>query len=320
MIVFEHIPDKFCVLLMTNINRRQFIKMLSLLGCNVLVPENVFSTSSMIRKPVPKTGETIPVIGLGTSRTFDVENDTDQLSQLTQVCRQFFDMGGSFIDSSPMYGSAEQVIGKILTKITRSNSLFAATKVWVEGRQAGVRQMDASRKLWGVNQFDLIQIHNLVDWRTHLETLNTMKQNGQIRYIGLTTSNGRDHQQLKLIMSHYPIDFVQISYNLIDREIESSVLPLAAEKGVAVIVNRPFQRGALFRKTYGQQLPKWAVDMGCDTWAQLFLKFIVSHPAVTCVIPATSSPKHLIENMLAGFGKLPNQKQRLKMVQFMESL
>ncbi|MCH9699304.1 MAG: aldo/keto reductase [Gammaproteobacteria bacterium] len=305
---------------MTQFNRRQFIKLSGLIGCNLLVPENVLGTSSMIRKPVPKTGEMIPVIGLGTSRTFHIENDPDQLSQLVQVCQQFFDMGGSLIDSSPMYGSAEQAIGKILPKMNSNTSLFAATKVWIEGQQAGIRQMETSRKLWGVNQFDLMQIHNLVDWRTHLETLNTMKLNGQIRYIGLTTSHGRDHQQLISIMSSYSIDCVQISYNLIDREVESSVLPLAAKKGIAVIVNRPFQRGALFRKVNGLTVPKWIVGMGCDTWAQFFLKFIISHPAVTCVIPATSKREHLSENMLAGTGDLPNQKQRLKMIDFMESL
>lgn len=305
--------------MMTNINRRQFIHMLALAGSGLLVSGNVQGRSSMLRKPVPKTSETIPIIGLGTSRTFQIQNDPVQLSQLTQICHQFFDMGGTLIDSSPMYGTAEQVIGKILPKMTGNKPLFAATKVWTKGKQAGIRQMQASRQLWGVSHFDLMQIHNLVDWRTHLETLQIMKQNGQIRYIGLTTSHGRDHQQLISIMNNYPVDFVQVTYNLIDREVESFVLPVAAEKGIAVIVNRPFQRGSLFRMVNKHSVPTWAAEFGCVSWAQFFLKFVVSHPAVTCVIPATSNPEHLRENMLAGSGELPSQKQRIKMIQLMES-
>ncbi len=210
---------------------------------------------SLIRKAIPSTGEALPVIGLGTSRTFDVGDEETSLSELADVLRAFFDNGGKLIDSSPMYGSAEQVIGTLLERVGHRDRLFAATKVWIDGRQAGIRQMEDSLCRWGLRRFDLMQIHNLRDWQTHLKTLKDWKAEGKIRYIGITTSHGHHHRELEAAMRREPLDFVQFSYNIENRAAEERLLPLAAERGMAVLVNRPFQRGELFRKARGEALP-----------------------------------------------------------------
>jgi diketogulonate reductase-like aldo/keto reductase len=219
-----------------------------------------------------------------------------------------------------MYGSAEQVIGELLNRVGHGDRLFAATKVWTDGEQAGIRQMEDSRRKWGVRRFDLMQIHNLRDWQTHLKTLQAWKADGKIRYTGITTSHGRFHRELEEILRNESLDFVQLSYNIEDRTAEEHLLPLAAERGMAVLVNRPYQRGDLFRKIRGKELPEWAVEFDCTSWGQFFLKFIVSHPAVTCVIPATSRVDHMEDNMAAGFGRLPDAATRRKMVGYFESL
>ena len=302
------------------INRRQFITLATALGAGLLLPNEVFAVLASISKSIPKTGEKLPVIGMGTSRTFDARGDTELLAGLAEVTQAFFDMGGGMIDSSPMYGSSQQVIGQLLPGVTGEKNLFAATKVWIDGRQAGIEQMEESRHQWGIKRFDLMQIHNLVDWQTQLETLQQMKADGKIRYVGITTSHGRYHAQLKDILRKHDFDFVQLSYNIANRDVESPLLSIAEEKGIAVIANRPYARGALFRQVKGKPLPPWAQEFDCSSWGQFFLKYTVSHPAVTCAIPATTKVKHLKDNMQAGRGRLPSAKQRVQMVRYFESL
>jgi len=304
----------------SRINRRQFMSMTAALGSSLLLPKIALAKTTGIQKTVAKTGELIPVIGMGTSRTFDALGNTALLKNLAEVTQTFFDMGGGMIDSSPMYGSSQQVLGQLLPQVKGEKTLFAATKVWTDGRQSGIEQMRESRKLWNIDNFDLMQIHNLVDWQTHLETLKQMKADGKIRYIGITTSHGRYHGELEKILKTEDFDFVQLSYNIGNRDVESKLLPIAKDNGIAVIVNRPYQRGSLFRKVKGQSLPAWAEEFDCHSWGQFFLKFVVSHPAVTCAIPATRKVKHLKDNMLAGQGRLPTAQQRMRMLKFFEAL
>ena len=273
-----------------------------------------------ILKPIPATNETLPVIGLGTSETFEIGTDEAALSGLAEVLQAFFANGGRLIDSSPMYGTAEQVLGELLKRVGNQDKLFAATKVWINGEQAGIRQMEDSLRKWGLSRFDLMQIHNLRDWQTHLKTLRAWKSEGKIRYTGITTSHGRDHRELEEILRKEQLDFVQFSYNIEDRAVEERLLPLAADRGMAVLINRPFQRADLFRKVKGKALPEWAAECDCASWGQFFLKFIVSHPAVTCVIPATSKVHHLRDNMAAGFGRLPDTAMRKRMADHFASL
>ena len=303
-----------------NFSRRQFLRLAGAVAAGLILPGDVFSSSDQIRKVIAKTGEMLPVIGMGTSRTFDASGDTELLSRLLQVTQTFFDMGGGMIDSSPMYGSSQEVIGKMLPKVKGKKNLFAATKVWITGKQEGIEQMEKSRQLWGINRFDLMQIHNLVDWQTQLETLKQMKVDGKIRYIGITTSHGRFHAQLMDILKKHDFDFVQLSYNIGNRDAESSLLPIALERGIAVIVNRPYQKGDLFRQVRGKSLPAWAQEFNCNSWGQYFLKYVVSHPAVSCAIPATTKVKHMRDNMLAGRGLLPTVRQRIQMVKHLESI
>lgn len=311
------------------ISRRHFIELAMAMGTGLVLPSRVTATPQTIRKTIIKSGEQISAIGMGTSRTFDSTADTELLNRLEQLTRIFFDMGGEMIDSSPMYGASEKVVGQILAKLTNdngnengnNNNLFSATKVWIEGQQAGIEQMEQSRKLWGVKNFDLIQIHNLLDWRSHYETLQQMKAEGKIRYIGITTSHGRYHARLKDILSKHDFDFVQLSYNIANRDAELQLLPIALDKGVSVIANRPYQRGSLFRHVKrNKPLPVWAQEFDCSSWGQFFLKYIISHPAITCTIPATTKVKHIKDNMLAGRGRLPTARERSRMLKYFESL
>ena len=305
-----------------SLSRRQFIRGFGLLSAGiVLMPKNIFGESRQpIARAIPSSGERIPVIGMGTSRTFDVGNDPSAKTQLRQVLQVFFDNGGALIDSSPMYGSAEMVVGDLLKTIHNKKNLFAATKVWIDGKQNGIDKMQESMQLMGVAIMDLMQIHNLRDWQTHLPTLRQWKQEGKIRYIGITTSHGRSHAELLQIMRTEDLDFVQFTYNIGNRTVEDSLLPLAADRGMATLINRPFQRGALFRKVKGKALPEWAKEFDCKSWGQFFLKFVVSHPAVTCVIPATSKVHHMTDNMAVNFGKLPSPSMRKRMLQHFTSL
>ena len=257
---------------------------------------------------------------MGTWQTFDVGDDPELIAARAQVLKTFFDMGGSMVDSSPMYNTSEKVIGECLDMIGNEPDLFSATKVWTLGRWLGVRQIQRSQRLWGVSRFDLMQIHNMVDWETHLETLRAWKADGKIRYIGITTSHGRRHKALAKALEREHFDFVQFTYNLLDREAEQRLLPLAAERGVAVIINRPFRHGDLFDIVQNKPLPVWASEFDCTNWAQFFLKFIISHPAVTVAIPATTRVDHMQENMAAGVGRLPDPPTRQRMISYMETL
>lgn len=278
------------------------------------------AVSGLLTRAVPVSGERLPAIGMGTWITFNVGDDAALRDQRSQVLQAFFDAGGGMIDSSPMYGSAEGVIGHGLAKTGQPASLFSATKVWTWSQAGGVEEMEESRQLWGVDRFDLLQVHNLLSWESHLETLRAMKGEGRLRYIGITTSHGRRHEDFEAVMRQPDIDFVQFTYNVLDREAEDRLLPLAADLGKAVIINRPFRRGALFDRVAGQPLPAWASEIDCANWAQFFLKFIVSHPAVTCAIPATSRIDHMAENMGALHGRLPDAAERRRMADAVEAL
>jgi diketogulonate reductase-like aldo/keto reductase len=305
----------------TRLSRRNFIKTLVALGATALVPATrAASRELLIRKPVPSSDEAMPVIGLGSSRTFNVGDNIAARNTCTEVIRHFLDAGGRMIDSSPMYGSSQPVIGYALNKLDRSSEVFSADKVWISASSKGRQQMEASRQYWGVTRFDLMQVHNLVSWQAHLETLYEMKAAGDIRYVGITTSHGRRHKEFEKVMKNHDLDFVQFSYNLVDREAERRLLPLAAERGIAVIVNRPFQRGDLIDRLEGHPLPGWASEIGCTNWPQFLLKFIVSHPAVTCAIPATSQVEHVKENMGACYGALPGAEMRTRMIGYVENL
>ena len=303
-------------------SRRQFIKKTSVLSAaTILAPAYLFGKIQRpVKHAIPSTGEELAVIGMGTSRTFDIGNDPEIRSQLVKVLQAFFDNGGALIDSSPMYGNSEAVLGDLLKNANPSSALFTATKVWIDGRQAGIKQMQDSARRMGVKRIDLMQIHNLRDWKTHLPTLQDLKQKGLIRYIGITTSHGRYHDELAHIMKTESLDFVQFSYNIDNRAVEKNLLPLAADRGIATLINRPYARGELFKTTRGKSLPDWCREFDCFSWGQFFLKFIVSHPAVTCVIPATSKVHHMEDNMGAGFGRLPDVNQRKRMLGYYQSL
>jgi diketogulonate reductase-like aldo/keto reductase len=273
-------------------------------------------TSPFITKAIPASGELLPVIGMGSWQTFDVGSDSTDRARCVKILQTFFNRGGGMIDSSPMYDSSQEVIGHCLSQLQAHPGLFAATKVWILGQSFGIRQMEKSQALWGLPRFDVMQIHNMLHWRTHLETLKEWKAAGRIRYIGITTSHGRRHAKLEKALLEEEFDFVQFTYNVLDREAEQRLLPLAAERGIAVIINRPFQKGALFDLVKEKPLPAWAAEFDCVNWAQFFLKFIVSHPAVTCAIPATSQVAHMQENMGAAYGTLPDESMRARMLKY----
>ena len=260
------------------------------------------------------------MIGLGTSRTFDVDSNNAVTSPLMEVMQAFFDNDGQLVDSSPMYGSAEAVTGALVEQAKNRQQLFTATKVWTNGKREGIEQMERSQRRLGVAQIDLMQIHNLRDWQTHIDTLVDWKAEGRIRYIGITTSHGRYHDELEILLEQLPLDFVQFSYNIVNRTVEQHLLPIARERGIATLINRPYQRGSLFRAVKGKSLPAWAAEFDCTSWGQFFLKFIASHPAVTCIIPATSKLKHMIDNMAAGYGRLPDEPTRQRMIKLIETL
>jgi diketogulonate reductase-like aldo/keto reductase len=274
----------------------------------------------VLTRRIPSTGELLPVIGLGSWITFNVGDDPVARDSCASVIRAFFDAGGRVIDSSPMYGSSQAVIGYGLSKLRMPSALFSADKVWTASDRAGPRQMEESRRRWGVSRFDLIQVHNLLNWEEHLPALFAMKATGRIRYVGITTSEGRRHDQIERLMRTQRLDFVQITYNVLDREAEQRILPLAADRGIAVIVNRPFREGALIRDVERHPLPPWAREIDCANWPQFLLKFIVSHPAVTCAIPATSNVAHVRENMGAAYGRLPDPATRRRMIAHVERL
>lgn len=277
-------------------------------------------TSTGLKRAVPSTGEEIPVVGLGSWITFNVGNDKQLLDQRTEVIRVFFDGGGRLVDSSPMYGSSQDTIGYALERLDYPDQLLSAEKVWTSYPDNGLEQIEESRREWGVEGFDLVQVHNLMAWEAHLETLFQMKSDGRLKYVGITTSHGLRHGQIEQIMQRYPIDFVQLTYNVLDREPESRLLPLAQEREIGIIVNRPYRQGALIRRFEGSPLPVWLPETGATNWAQFLLKFTISHPAVTCAIPATTRVAHVRENLACMEGPIPDPKLRQRIVDYVAQL
>src|SRR5580765_3895876 len=285
-------------------SRRDLLR--AALGAGVLAFAGEYAMAdSIIRKPIPKTGEMLPAIGLGTWQTFDVGTTPSARAPLKEVLREFVRLGGSVVDSSPMYGRSESVTGDLAAELGVQKKLFLATKVWTSGRDAGIRQMEESFKRLRVARMDLLQVHNLVDWRTHLATLRGWKEQGRVRYIGITHYTASAYAEVERVLRAEKLDFLQINYALDDRLAEQRLLPLAAERGVAVIVNMPFGGGGLLRGLLARPLPDWASAIGCSSWAQVLLKFVLSHPAVTCAIPGTRRREHMEDNVRAGLGEVP---------------
>ncbi|SAK65848.1 aldo/keto reductase [Caballeronia hypogeia] len=267
-------------------------------------------TPPMHARPIPSTNEPLPVIGCGTWRTFDAGDDASRRRELAEVLRALFVAGGSVIDSSPMYGSSEAVAGALLAESKTRDKAFIATKVWTDGRDAGIAQMEQSMRLWQTDRIDLMQIHNLLDWRTHLATLREWKAAKRVRYIGVTHYTSGAFPQVEAVLRAERVDFVQINYAANDRDAETRLLPLAAERGVAVIVNQPFGGGSLLASLKNRPLPAFAAELGCASWAQLLLKFVLGNPAVTCVIPGTGRREYMIDNVHAGNGDYPDAAMR----------
>lgn len=305
-----------------DVTRRRMLQMLGVLGAAPLLwPfEGLAAPAApLILRKIPSSGETLPVVGLGSWITFNVGDDRASRDRCTAVIQAFLASGGRLIDSSPMYGSSQPVIGYALARLGKP-SIFSADKVWTSSKSSGPTQIEESRRYWGLPRFDLLQVHNLLSWKEHLPALIAMKKAGRLRYAGVTTSHGRRHDELEGILRSQSLDFVQVTLNPIDREVEQRILPLARDRGVAVIVNRPFQQGELTRHLARHPLPPWAQEIGCRSWAQVVLKFIVSHPAVTCAIPATSLVAHARENMDAGRGPLPDGAMRERIARHIERL
>ena len=304
--------------------RRNAIKILSAAGALPMmsaVPQFVHAQSSnfqtpptMLTRPIPSSGERLPVIGLGTWQAFDVGADAAARAPLEDVLRAFVQLGGKLIDSSPMYGRAETVAGDLLAKIGAREKLFVATKVWTSGKDAGISQMEESIAKLRAKPIDLMQVHNLLDMETHLQTLAEWKKQGRVRYVGVTHYTPSAYAAVAKAIEAHKMDFLQINYSVGEREAEQRLLPMARERGIAVIVNRPFAGGGLIRRLNSLPVPTWAAEIDCTSWAQLLLKFVVSHPAVTCAIPATSKIDHLRDNMAAGSGKMPDEKMRARML------
>ena len=277
-------------------------------------------SATMLTRAIPSSGEKLPVIGLGTWQAFDVELTSDNRKQLGDVLSLFLKLGGRVIDTSPMYGHAEDVIGELTTTLGIQNKIFLATKVWTRGRENGIKSMERSMALLRAKRIDLMQVHNLVDVQTQLATLREWKTQGHIRYLGITHYEAGAFADVEKIMGNEKLDFVQINYSLMEREAEQRILPLAQQRNIAVIANRPFGGGDLFSQTRSKPLPDWAAEFDCHSWAQFFLKWIVANPAVTCAIPATNKPRHLEDNMGGGIGRLPDAKMRRRMVELASSL
>jgi diketogulonate reductase-like aldo/keto reductase len=301
---------------MIDIDRRELLRLLAAIaGTAALGLPGAWATdgrkeTAMHSKPVPSSGEQLPVIGLGTWQTFDVGDAAGERAPLMDVLAGFVELGGRVVDSSPMYGRSEAVLGDLAAKLGLHDKLFLATKVWTSGRKAGVEQMQDSLRKLRTDTLDLMQVHNLLDVETHLATLAGWKREGRIRYVGVTHYTASAHDDVARVIERHPVDFIQINYSVGERNAEQRLLPLAQERGVAVIANRPFAGGNLFRGLRERPLPAFADEIDCASWAQILLKFVVSHPAITCAIPATSKEKHLRDNMQAGYGRMPDAEMR----------
>ena len=308
------------------LTRREALKLAGLAGLGAMTAPSSFSLfnntepAMLQRHILSSADEMLPVVGLGTWIQFDVGDADAERQPLREVLQRMAERGGTLIDSSPMYGKAEEVVGDLTAETGLADRFFYATKVWTSGEQEGIRQMEASLRKMRRPKMDLMQIHNLLDWQTHLKTLRRWKEEGKIRYIGITHYKSSAHEQLEQIVHSEIIDFVQLNYSLRVRDAENSLLRSAQDRGVSVIVNEPFEKGSLFSAVRDKTLPEWAAEYDIQSWAQFFLKFILSNPAVTCVIPGTSNPAHVADNMGAGYGKLPDEAGRKKMVEWGERL
>ena len=303
---------------MSDIDRRETLRRIGVGMAGLVAGEAMAGAQQpappIITRPIPSSGETLPVIGMGTWQTFDVGGGAAERAPLEEVLAAFVGMGGRLLDSSPMYGASETVAGDIAAKLAVRPKLFIATKVWTTGRARGVEQMEDSMRKLRAAPVDLMQVHNLVDVATHLATLAEWKRAGRVRYVGVTHYTAGSHDEVARVIAASPVDFVQINYSVGEREAEQRLLPLARERGIAVIANRPFAGGNLFQRVRSKPLPSWAAEIDCDSWAQLLLKFVVSHPAITCAIPATSRVTHLRDNMKASYGRLPDARLRARIV------
>jgi diketogulonate reductase-like aldo/keto reductase len=305
------------------VTRREAAKVIGGTAASLVFPVSAKAkgdSSTMLMRIIPSSGERLPVIGLGTWQAFDVDLTADTRGQLENVLSRFVKLGGRVIDSSPMYGRAEQVIGELTSSLGIREKLFLATKVWTRGKQSGIESMERSLALFRTNRIDLMQVHNLVDVNTQLATLREWKQQGRIRYTGITHYESGALNDIEKLIRSERFDFLQINYSLMEPDAEERVLPLAQERGVAVIANRPFGAGNLFDKVRSKPLPEWASEFDCRSWAQYFLKWIVANPAITCAIPATDKPRHLEDNVQGGIGRLPDAKMRRRMGEFVSSL
>jgi diketogulonate reductase-like aldo/keto reductase len=295
-------------------NRRTCLHSLSALGLLPFTSGIADMDASIRARIIPSSNEKLPVVGLGTWQTFDAGNNEDERAPLKEVLKSLVGKGGTVVDSSPMYGSSEQVVGDLSTELGLNEKLFIATKVWTTGESAGIQQMNNSMARLKRDKMDLMQIHNLVDWQTHIKTLRNWKEQGKIRYFGITHYTESAFSSLEQILKTTNIDFLQINYSMLSRRAEERLFPLAQEKKVAVIINQPFESGQLFGRVKGKALPAWASEFDCNSWGQFFLKFILAHEAVTCVIPGTSKPHHMLDNLGAAFGRLPTAGHLPKMI------
>ena len=308
-----------------NLTRREVARLITAGVAGLVLPigasrmRAATESSTMLTRSIPSSGEKLPMIGLGTWRTFDVNLTSATRKQLEEVLSLLAKLGGCLIDTSPMYGRAEQVIGDLTAALGIREKLFFATKVWTQGKQAGIESMKRSMARLRAERIDLMQVHNLLDVDIHLATLRDWKQQGRIRYIGITHYESGAFDEVEKVMRNEKLDFVQINYSLMEREAEKRILPLAQERGVAVIVNRPFGGGDLFERARAKELPDWVTEFDCRSWAQFFLKWIIAHPVVTCVIPATDKPRHLEDNIQGGIGRLPDPRARQRMVEVVSS-
>jgi diketogulonate reductase-like aldo/keto reductase len=302
------------------IERRRFLTATAGAALWAAMPWPALAAGPRLTKTIPKSGEKIGAVGMGSWITFNVGGDMQARAARTEVLRAFFAAGGGMIDSSPMYGSSEDVIGHCLAQLNPGAGLFSATKVWTSSKDEGREQFADSLRLWRQPTLDLYQIHNLLGWEGHLETLKDLKAAGKIRYLGITTSHGRRHRDLERIISTQPFDFVQLSYSAGNRDVEARLLPAAADNGVAVIANRPYQRRYLIERVSRAPLPGFAAEIGCRNWPQLLLKFVISHPAITTAIPATSQVPHMVENMATGIGPMPDAAMRKRIADAVDAI
>lgn len=284
------------------------------------LPNTSVAVEKIRTRVIPSSGEALPVVGLGTYGVFDVGESPSDRAPRKEVLAEFLGGGASLVDSSPMYNRAEAVSGDLAAELRKTNQVFWATKVWADGRDAGIAQMNQSLRYFRTDQIDLMQVHNLRDWQVHMTTLRNWKERGKIRYIGVTHYRAEAFDELEKVIRRTDLDFVQLNYSMAEREAEQRLLPLCADEGIATLINRPFQRGSLFRKVENAQLPDWAGEFSANTWGQFFLKFILANSAVTCVIPATGKAEHMLDNLAAGFGELPDAAQRKAMNDYISRL